>query len=326
VLLKVASNSRYEHPSTTSPDAIVGMVQYLKDKGAGRVIVADQAGVEWVRYRAGDTQLTSRTTEKVFEENGILAAIKQSQAETFTFDSQPFDNGYFAATEPRLSGWKNGIHIPAIIREVDHIIYMPRLSAHAITGYTMALKLAVGWMRDDTRLEFHQKGGNLYEKYTQVTWSKEIKDRLRLSFTYASKLLLDIGPDVGTHAILPHGTVVASTHAADHDVVAATLLMAYDDAVPSPLDPLPIWPDRADYFNKGLVRYWGADAVAAYETFNPAPFWRGVASDPAVRHAYVLDGVRPKRITVRTQGYPVPPHVLNALQSYDDGLLKLVGA
>src|SRR5262245_14536642 len=52
VLIKVACNSHHTHPSTTSPSGVAGLVAELKARGAGRVIVADQSGVEWVRNSA----------------------------------------------------------------------------------------------------------------------------------------------------------------------------------------------------------------------------------------------------------------------------------
>ncbi len=323
VLLKLASNSAKPHPATTLPRAVESMVRLLKARGAGRVVVADQAGIEWVRYRAGDTYLTQRNTGTVLTENGLRAAVDASGAEAHWFDSQPFDTGYFAATPPRISHWNNGIFIPAIVREVDHIIYMPRLSAHAVTGYTMGLKLAVGWMRDDTRLEFHQKGKSLYEKYVQVSYAPEIKDKLRLTFSWVEKLLLDIGPDSGTVVTLPHGLVVASQHVADHDVVGQVVLMAHDDVNPSPLDVLAVYPEQANYWNRYLVEFWGNEALAGYEPHVPGSHWKGVAFDPAVRHAYVLDGVAPQRITVAHDGEPLPPNLVQALEGYDGGLLRV---
>ena len=72
------------------------------------------------------------------------------------------------------------------------------MSAHAITGYTMALKIAVGWMRDDTRLEFHRDGARLCAKYAEVSHLAEIRARLRGAFFFVTKMQLDVGPDFGT--------------------------------------------------------------------------------------------------------------------------------
>ena len=41
--------------------------------------------------------------------------------------------------------------IARAITEVDHLVYLPRLSSHVLTGYTHGHKIAVGWLRDDPR-------------------------------------------------------------------------------------------------------------------------------------------------------------------------------
>lgn len=321
VLLKVASNSNKPHPATTAPDAVVGMARALKKRGAGRVIMADQAGIEWVRYRK-EGQLAGRGTDAIMEGSGLAQAARDGGAEMHTFDSQPFEEGYFAGTQPRISHWKNPVFIPRIVNEVDHILYLPRLSSHAVTGYTMALKLAVGWMRDDARLEFHQKGASLYEKYTQVSYMPEIHRKLRGAFFYVTDLLLDIGPDVGTTVPLPEAVVLHSNHLGDADALGSALLLAFDDLAPSPLDYLGVYPEQANYWNRYLVKYWGSEAESQYEDHRPASFWNGISNDPAIRHAYVLDGEKPKSIKVNQAGTPFPPPIMNALMQYSGGIFS----
>ena len=84
VLIKVASNSGRIHPATTSPDAVRGLVATLFDHGAGRVLVADQAGVQQVRLVEGDIRFSS--TEDMFRRNGLLDATLDSGAEPYFFD------------------------------------------------------------------------------------------------------------------------------------------------------------------------------------------------------------------------------------------------
>jgi len=225
-----------------------------------------------------------------------------------------------------VTEWESPVQIPSVVREVDHIIYLPRLSAHAITGYTMALKMAVGWMRDDSRLLMHRRAENIYEKYAEASWLQEIHSRLRLVFTYASHILLDVGPDVGTKKALPHATVVATTHPADHDVVGSNILLAMDGADRAALDLAPFPPVGADLWNRYLLRYWDKEDRRGYVPMEASLFWEGLTQDRAVRHAYVMDGVVPSRIQVRLTGYPLPEHIERALKRYDRGLLELLPA
>ena len=50
VFIKPVNNSGNPYPATTSPTAIAAMVEILKEKGAGRVIVGDMSGVEYFRF------------------------------------------------------------------------------------------------------------------------------------------------------------------------------------------------------------------------------------------------------------------------------------
>lgn len=49
VLIKPALNSGNPYPATTSPEGIRAMVELLREKGAGRVIVSDMSGIEHVK-------------------------------------------------------------------------------------------------------------------------------------------------------------------------------------------------------------------------------------------------------------------------------------
>ena len=103
-------------------------------------------------------------------------------------------------------------------------------------------------------------------------------------------------------------------------------MLAVDDLTPSPLDLVPVYPEMADCWNHFLVEYWGEEATRAYERHRPASFWQGVRHDPAIRHAYVLDGERPRQITVTADGTPLPPPIQSSVDRFDSGLLKFVRA
>lgn len=49
VLIKPANNSGEPYPATTSPVGLKAMIELLKAKGAGKVIVMDMAGIEHVK-------------------------------------------------------------------------------------------------------------------------------------------------------------------------------------------------------------------------------------------------------------------------------------
>jgi len=54
--------------------------------------------------------------------------------------------------------------MPNILKEVQHIVLMPRCSRHLLAGSSLGLKAAVGYWRHDTRLEYHRAAATLQEK------------------------------------------------------------------------------------------------------------------------------------------------------------------
>ena len=57
VLIKMALNSGNPYPATTDPWSVQCMVKLLKERGAGKILVADQSGfgtVQWTKDRKKD--------------------------------------------------------------------------------------------------------------------------------------------------------------------------------------------------------------------------------------------------------------------------------
>ena len=79
VLIKPACNSGEKYPATTHPAGIAAMAKLLKEKGAGKVIVSDMAGIEHLRLTP-DTLCGS--TRMLMQRNGIFQAAESAGAET----------------------------------------------------------------------------------------------------------------------------------------------------------------------------------------------------------------------------------------------------
>ena len=56
VFIKPAVNSGNYYPATTSPIAVAAMIELLREKGAGRVIVGDMSGVEHLKFSPTGTE------------------------------------------------------------------------------------------------------------------------------------------------------------------------------------------------------------------------------------------------------------------------------
>ena len=294
VFVKLACNSGNPHPAVTSPNAVRSVVGELLDRGAGRVVVGDQGGVGHVRTTKGGGR--SGSTRKLTDSNGLYQAIIESGAEPYYFDDQAWEEGFFEA-DVAIDGhhWSAPPHLAKIITEVDHIIYLPRLSAHMAAGCTHGHKIAVGWLRTDSRYAMHADASNLHRRFAELNYIPALRDRLRLTITLAEKVLLDVGPDNGTIADLDSWMVIASSHLANHDVVAVAALAHVDRAMPD---------------SSRIVRA-------------PSEYQNGIGSDSALLRAYEILGGIPSSIPVKLLGQQPDAAFRASLESHDRGILDL---
>ena len=334
VFVKLSSNSGNAHPAVTSPAAARAVCEELLARGAGSVKAGDMGGVESVRVTEAKTW---GSTRGLMEKNGLLDAITQAGAEPWLFDEQGHEEGFVEATFPfDDTHWHEPPRIARIATEVDHIVMLPRLSSHAIAGCSLGLKCAVGWIRDDSRFLMHVNGASIHELYTELSYSNEIRDRLRLTLTLAEDLLLDCGPDVGTIATADPRIVIASPNLANHDAVAVAALAFIDGLTPP--DPTVIirYGESADAINQMLITTlvpnwygepWGElDMEEHYTPVEYVEYQAGVASNPALVRAYEILGSVPATIPVRLVG-EAPDHAFLAfLTAHDGGRLGPEGA
>ena len=163
VFIKVASNSPNRYPATTSPLAVRAMVGLLRDKGAGKVLVGDKPGVQYV-YQ---DKKGSAAPAGIFSPKWFHQAAQESGAEVHYFDEAGYD-AYFADHLEHESHWKGTLMFPDILAELDHVVLLPRVSRHVLAGSTNGLKAAVGWLRDDSRLELHRDAKSFLQKIVEI--------------------------------------------------------------------------------------------------------------------------------------------------------------
>ncbi len=325
VLIKVAANSGFPHPMTTSVSGVIGLVQELKARGAGRVIVADQSGVEHVRNsrlgRYGSTRAS-------FAQSGLLS-VEQAAAELHFFDEQPFETGYFSASLPAQHHWPRGLWLPTILKEVDHVVYMPRIGAHVLAGNTLAQKMAIGWLRDDSRHDLHNDAEQFYEKFAEISFAEELKSRLRLTVTVSEKVLLHGGPDHGTAYGMTPVLVHASTDIVNHDALGASMLNTLNQQVTEVAKGAMVYnPGSAPILNRffadgaavatGDAGPWVSESQ---QTVYRAHAWeQNVAGDRALVRGWALAGGKPTRIPVVVDGAALEPALRDSLLAHGDGL------
>lgn len=309
VLLKVMCNSPNPYPATTHPVAVTVMSDLLRERGA-TVYVGDQSGVQFVHH----TRHTQRgSTRANFDNNGLEQAAQRGQATVACFEEAGYD-GYFAAEPPADSHFRREIFLPNIVREVDHIIYLPRVSKHVLAGSTLALKGAVGWMREDSRLELHRDGATFLEKCADINGSREIRERLRLVLSVGTHVQTSFGPDSGNVATPDVGLVIASENIVDHDVAScAYLLEISEQATPWRARMTDPYPTFSSFMNRTFVSYvWGAGEFTEVESYN-APRLETPWSCRVLTRGCEIFGGRPERLHVENVNDSVPAALLEAM-------------
>lgn len=320
VLIKVASNSPNEHPAVTLPEAVQAMARLLRAKGAGRVIVADQAGVEHVRRTATERK---GSTREVMAQNGLQAAAQGAEAELVCFDDLGYED-FFRPAADFAHHWEDALWLPKVLQEVDHVVYMPRLGSHGVAGASLGAKIAVGFLRDDSRCHLHARGDTFFEQIAELSLFPALREKLRLTLTVARSALLKIGPDFGSTHDLGGVVAVGSARLFDHEALATALLCWLDAEDSSFFDVYRPYPEDADFWNHTLtVQVWGSEAEAGYRRLTPYPLGRRVALDRCLAHLGALERYRPSRIVVAQDGDGVPQDLRAYLRAQPDGLFAL---
>ena len=220
VFIKPALNSGNPYPATTSPIAIGAMVQLLREKGARRVIVGDMSGIEHVKLSPKGLTGSSR---RLMEASGMARAVQAAGGEIHFFEEAGWDAFY--EDPPAVdSHWKSGLMMPNILKEVEHIILMPRCGRHVLAGSTLGLKAAVGYWRTDTRLEYHRDASTFQEKTAEGNTVGTLRKKQRLVLSAADKILTTYGPDKGYVFQPETGLVIASESVVAHDMVTLAWL------------------------------------------------------------------------------------------------------
>jgi hypothetical protein len=88
------------------------------------------------------------------------------------------------------------------------------------------MKIGIGFLRDDSRLDLHQGGSNFYAMYEEISDIPIIQSKLRMIASSGRKVLRTDGPDVGLTVEPSYGLVFASTDLLAHDLLAFAWLEA----------------------------------------------------------------------------------------------------
>jgi len=258
VFIKPVNNSGNPYPATTSPAAIAAMIEILKEKGARRVIVGDMSGVQYLRFSPTSISGSSRA---LMTSSGVAKAVEASGAEMHCFEESGW-NAFYEDFPATGSNWKHGLMMPNIIKDVQHIVLMPRCSRHILTGSSLGMKAAVGYWRHDTRLEYHKDAATLQEKTAEGNTVTTLREKQRLVISAADKLLTTYGPDKGYVFEPDHGLIIASDSVVAHDMVSLAWLLENRSIIPTSerdgfMDTSNIVPKLANHIVTSWLGGWG---------------------------------------------------------------------
>ncbi|MEW6442895.1 MAG: DUF362 domain-containing protein [bacterium] len=216
VLVKLALNSGNPFPATSDPWSLWCLLKVLSEKGAGEIWVGDQGGVEHVHWKQAEKKGSSRA---LCDSAGLLRILGESGAKPVFFEEGGYD-AYLPALPSGTHHWQKPLWVSSLLKEVDHVVYLSRVSSHVLADITSGMKLAVGFLRDDSRAELHRSGESFYAMYEEIHRVPEIASRLRLAISSGRQVFTTLGPDRGHLAEPDFGLVFASEDLLAHELLA----------------------------------------------------------------------------------------------------------
>lgn len=313
VLIKPVCNSGNVYPATTDPLALRAMIRLLRERGAGRVLVADMSGVQVVRFSKDGL---SGSTRALMQSSGMLRAVEDAGGEIHAFEEHGWD-AFFDDRPAAGSSWSGPILMPNILREVDHVVLMPRCARHLLAGSTLGMKAAVGWWRHDARREYHHDAATLHEKTAEANTVPSLTTRLRLVLSSATQVLTTFGPDNGYVVTPATGLVMASSSLLAHDMASLAWLLENRRTMPAgPRDGMLDDPNTSTLyvnFANRIVTHWLGGSALTTEHLTRHDL-NAIWDDRVLRHAFALSGGVP-RVALADASNAVPGDVSQRLLS-----------
>jgi uncharacterized protein (DUF362 family) len=127
------------HPATTSPEVLAAVLELVRARRPGRLIVGDQT-------------FYVQSTVANLRRAGLEAAVRADGAEFVAFDDLPRRHIMPAAARH----WPDGYRVPALLAEVHHVVNLACVKTHVLARYTMAMKNVIGVIDAGSRRYYHR--------------------------------------------------------------------------------------------------------------------------------------------------------------------------
>jgi uncharacterized protein (DUF362 family) len=147
ILLKPNLNTADPLPAASDPPFVRAVIELLYEHGAGKVVV-------------GESSMFALSTRNVLRKSGMLQAAQEAGAEVVVFDEGDW-------VPVRTGG--DDLRRVALARaglEADKIVSVCCLKTHFLAGFSVSLKLAMGFVRPRDRIGMHL--GRLQQKLADL--------------------------------------------------------------------------------------------------------------------------------------------------------------
>jgi len=194
------------HPATTSPEVLTAVLELVRERKPGRLIVGDQT-------------FYVQSTVANLRRAGLEDAVRAHGAEFVAFDDVPRRHLRPAAARH----WPNGYRIPALLADVHHAINLACVKTHFLARYTMAMKNFIGVIDADSRRYYHRvRSEQGYDAFAVLMAEMSLAFRPALHILDGTAAFVDGGPSSGK--VVHPRLVIASRDLLATDVAGLAVL------------------------------------------------------------------------------------------------------
>jgi uncharacterized protein (DUF362 family) len=194
------------HPATTSPEVLSAVLELVRARKPGRLIVGDQTFY---------VQSTTANTRRA----GLEEAVRAHGAEFVAFDDLPRRH----LRPPAARHWPDGYRVPAMLAEAHHIVNLACVKTHFLARYTMAMKNFIGVIDADSRRYYHRiRAEQGYDAFAALIAEMSLAYRPALHILDGTSAFVAGGPSDGT--VVHPRLVIASRDMLATDVTGLAVL------------------------------------------------------------------------------------------------------
>jgi uncharacterized protein (DUF362 family) len=212
VALKANFNSADPFPASTHIDTLRGLVQTLKDLGAGDLTLAERSGM-------GDTR-------EVLEETGVLSLSEELGFKAVVLNEVEKED--WLKVEHQGTHWLKGFYMAKVFHDADKVVQTCCLKTHRFGGhFTLSMKNSVGLVANRVPGGMYEYMWELHSSPYQRQMIAEINQSYNLDFVLMDgiKAFVTGGPEQGK--VVEPNLLLASRDRVAIDAVGVAILKLY---------------------------------------------------------------------------------------------------